>query len=237
MPRDDLRELRERVEYCRNEIPRLASALKAYSDQHFQLREAMHPPHRAVEARLAAQIPVHCREHAGQIINGLRACLDGLACRLAERNGQTTDQVYFPVSKDLKSFGSDGRKKIKKLHQDDQDKIAALSPFRGGDDLLFALHEVDKKRKHNILAASAGMNAGQGLSNGYADFTLGMPGKQLTTDWQPIMLMGPGTHGRFNFSFDIVFSEPQEIAGRRVVDVLGQFSGRVSDIIGLFDSP
>ena len=42
---------------------------------------------------------------------------------------------------------------------------------------------------------------------------------------------------KFNFSFDIVFSEPQEIAGRRVVDVLGQFSGRVSDIIGLFDSP
>jgi hypothetical protein len=90
--------------------------------------------------------------HAGIIIHAFRSALDILAVALAKRNGQTAvDHVHFPISKSLDTFNAGGRKKIKGLSPSDIAEIEALKPYKGGSNTLFALHNLDLRRKHSRL--------------------------------------------------------------------------------------
>jgi hypothetical protein len=90
--------------------------------------------------------------HVGVIVHCFRSALDILAVTLARRNGVTSvENIYFPISKSFDVFNGDGRKKVKGLSAPDIAKIEALKPYKGGNDLLYALHHMDLRRKHTRL--------------------------------------------------------------------------------------
>ena len=96
--------------------------------------------------KLLATKPIPDSVHAttGMILNALRSSLDVLAVSLAERNSATvTNDVYFPISASQAVFLDDGLKKIKRLSQADIAVIKNLKPYKGGDDLLYALHTLN----------------------------------------------------------------------------------------------
>ncbi|MBS0296008.1 MAG: hypothetical protein JSR45_06815 [Proteobacteria bacterium] len=163
---NDLVELRERIQFARDETKALKSEIEGWARTAFALRptftiDAGAPNTTSagtakIYAVQTAEVPTSIRAKAGVIANELRSILDGLACQLATRNSRSTRNVYFPISKSKAIFESDGVRKIKDLSKADQQTIVDLKPYREASPLLFGLHEADRTRKHTRLMGCAG---------------------------------------------------------------------------------
>ncbi len=100
-------------------------------------------------------IPPAINAETGAIIHSIRSSLDILACTLAARHGNPDSRsTHFPIWKSEAEFlntKSRPHKYIKGLSQIDQAVIKNLRPYSGGNDTLYALHELDLTRKHRRL--------------------------------------------------------------------------------------
>jgi len=85
---------------------------------------------------------------AGEIIHNLRSALDNIACAVAEKHCGRTDRTYFPFGKDVDIFETQLRLKGKDLPDDAIAMIRALKPYAGGNELLWALHNLNRYDKH-----------------------------------------------------------------------------------------
>jgi len=88
----------------------------------------------------------------GDTVHNLRAALDLLASELARINGRSDRSVYFPFSATMaefpaavakRNFGRAGDDAVTLIHQ--------IAPYRGGNELLRAIHDLDIEDKHTAL--------------------------------------------------------------------------------------
>jgi hypothetical protein len=84
----------------------------------------------------------------GEILHNLRSSLDQLAYAVAIKQSGNCDKIYFPFRKDINIFERELSKKTKLISPDGQNMIRALKPYRGGNDLLWLLHDLNRKDKH-----------------------------------------------------------------------------------------
>ncbi len=70
--------------------------------------------------------------------------------------------MYFPICKSLARFQK-AKAKLTELSAADLAIIESLRPYPGGDDLLYALHELDNTRKHRRLVAVQSFARGLGI--------------------------------------------------------------------------
>lgn len=84
----------------------------------------------------------------GEILHNLRSSLDYLACALAIEHSGSCDKIYFPFGKNVDAFEDELRKKTKLICSDGKEMIRALKPYRGGNELLWLLHDLNRKDKH-----------------------------------------------------------------------------------------
>jgi hypothetical protein len=88
-------------------------------------------------------LPLLINAEAGAIINSIRSSLDILAVTLAKRHGATNvKDVSFPVSASASMFAHSGAKNIKRLSAKDRSTIEGFAPYKGGNDALYALHQI-----------------------------------------------------------------------------------------------
>lgn len=88
----------------------------------------------------------------GDAIHNLRASLDLLACDLVRANNGDPSGVYFPFcqnGEDLESIIK--RRKIERCSPDVIDLIRSIKPYKGGNDALRAIHDLDIADKHQLL--------------------------------------------------------------------------------------
>jgi hypothetical protein len=249
----DLEELKERVAVCRTEIASLETEIAKFCASSVSTIVERSPDLRSYKIKAIQTKPISTRfkSKAGMIANELRSVLDGLACQLALRNGKTTSNVYFPISKSEEIFKTDGLAKIKKLAPSDQDRIIALNPFCGGHKLLYGLHQADKTRKHQRLVgfvSSAGVNAGGfivlGPNSAIENCSFDGVPVNLTTSsdlnfignvGQPIVIaQGAGVPPQTNAVLNIAYSEPRELEGEPLIKTLVSFADLVDGIVAIF---
>lgn len=259
---DDLTEFHERVHHCRVELSDLDAIGREWAARGVQFSGVpaghallANPTKYSLRATILEEPPVAFRSKTGMIANELRSCLDGLACQLAIRHSGSEAGTYFPISKSKAIFDDDGRRKMKRLSSADQNTIAQLAPYQGGDDLLFGLHELDRTRKHIRLGAAVGRSTIALGIGGVFKVTGGASGvlSQCEVDgvWieriefhdpgvppigQPVTVAEgipwglPATP-----TVDICFQEPIELADLSVVLTLSRLADRVAEIVTLFD--
>jgi hypothetical protein len=103
---------------------------------------------------------VHVREDVppdfsaiiGDVIHNLRAPLDLMACELVCLNGRNDSDVRFPFSASEADF--DAAIKRNNFHRASGEAIAllkSLKPYRGGNEALRAVHDLDVMDKHRAL--------------------------------------------------------------------------------------
>jgi len=238
---DDLSELHERIEWCRAKAGALETQIAAAGNASVEHWIENWPGVGFVKGRLVTPPTVALRAEIGVIVNEQRAILDGLACALATRNGANhTNDVYFPITRDRTGFDELGRRKIRKLAQADRDKIEALKPWSPmaasdeGHPDLFPLHEADRVRKHQKLLKWACLG-GVGAVG---------PGRIGMLECRPVvfdMVGGVAQLAMFRditcqlgVSIELIYIEPDAIAGRRVVGCLHSFNDAVDAIVASF---
>jgi hypothetical protein len=97
-------------------------------------------------------LPLSFQVEAGAYINAVRSSLDILAATLAERHCPSmVDEAYFPVVGSEGAFprgNFKGKKFIQSLPAAERAVIESLKPYKGGNEVLYALHNMDVVRKH-----------------------------------------------------------------------------------------
>jgi hypothetical protein len=106
----------------------------------------------ALVLRAKEKLPNRLAAIVGDAVHNLRTALDYLAVDLVALNSQSTKGVYFPFCE-----SADGLEAmIKERHVDRAsekvvNEIRLLKPYRGGNDALRAIHDLDIIDKHKLL--------------------------------------------------------------------------------------
>src|SRR5215469_8528170 len=158
--RDDLLDAQSAVDWAISQIPLLQNKLATWNAKRpYEISvelDAQTGEHLLIAYLMGPLDPIVNAE-VGVIINSTRTALDLLAALLCRRNGnQPNADRHFPI------FGSEqemidpltGIEGKKWLSKGERAAIKALKPYKGGDHIIWALHQLDILRKHERLIAA-----------------------------------------------------------------------------------
>ena len=234
--RADLLDAQAAIDWAVAQLPALQKRIEDWAN--------LYSTRIAVEGRRKAYylnidpLPGLINAETGAIINSIRTSLDLLASALAARNGYPGSKtIYFPICKSGAHFRK-AKAKITELSPDDLAIIESLRPYRGGDDLLYALHELDNTRKHRRLVVVQHFTRGIGIdppdgSIVHCDFNLAWKdfGDDIPVLWTDI---GAADCKVRLGGVYVAFNEPLAVTGHQAIVVLPQFVTLATSIIGRF---
>jgi hypothetical protein len=108
----------------------------------------------------AEPIPTVIPIVTGDVIQNLRSALDHLAWQLVEASGSPPGKgTAFPIfdhavlgsEKEIAKFVA---RKVKGMKEPMRDAISGLHPYKGGNDYLWAIHDINITDKHSLLVTS-----------------------------------------------------------------------------------
>lgn len=246
----DTTEFFARLDHCQAERELLSNEIRSYAQSGIESMVVDVPhskiPHYDFLVKLNQPVPVSVRIRIGTIINETRVILDNLASVLAGRNGYTgSTTVYFPISKSKDVFDTDGKKKMRQLSSEDQEKIESLKPYKGGNEWLYCLHETDVERKHLKLAAKSAMMGGfvskmpSHSSRAEQAMAAGAPifdfrNADLTGEFVKIAEFTDLEMQPQDMDVVIAFTAPDLIRGANALSVLDKFNSVAREVVSLF---
>jgi hypothetical protein len=98
-------------------------------------------------------LPFDAIAAAGDTVHNLRSSLDHLACQLVivGSGKEPTRRVEFPIAKDSETYESEKAKKVEGMADLAIKQIDGLKPYKGGNNALWRIHELDNIDKHRSL--------------------------------------------------------------------------------------
>ena len=245
--RDDLLPAKAAVDWAVAQIEALQRDLIAWSSRrpYQDVREVdPNTGENLLVCYLTTPLDLSVNVEAGLIINSIRTSLDLLAASLARRNGKNANaETHFPIFDSHQSMieprkGIEGKKW---LSETERAIIKSLKPYRGGDDAIWPLHQLDIRRKHDRLVKAIPSVAGAltvGKKRMRLTGALGIERLEdktiLRRSREPIDDLEGNTH----IAAFVVFNEPEiGLVDQEVAETLLRFASRASEIISLFDTP
>jgi hypothetical protein len=193
------------------------------------------------------EVPIHFPLIIGDAVHNLRTALDLLACDLVRLNGQTTENVYFPFCLKRDDFeGAIKRRHIDRASPDVVDIIRTLQPYKGGLDMLRAVHDLDITDKHQLLIPIFHC-----VIIPYSSFSSFFPNDQpfltlLSTQSNrvkdgTVLQIGPITDEikvgqNLKLTFEIAFGDGQPREGQPILPTLHQLTSLITGIIEMFEA-
>jgi hypothetical protein len=190
-------------------------------------------------------VPEEVRLIIGDAVHNLWSSLDYLVWQLAESNGGPGNKGHmFPICNSATEYQKPKTsRKVQGIHPDAEKIIDSLKPYAGGNDELWAIHELDIIDKHRLLivaaAAMSGIFAGHVVRNWIAEATRWSPGMRYPVLKEAdivyrIAVGSPDYDKDFQLTIEIAFGEPKIIEGKPVSPFLHQMAGLVDRIVDLF---
>jgi hypothetical protein len=202
----------------------------------------------------ATPVPLPLLAATGDVLQSLRTALDYIACALVPgcRQGLSTS-TYFPILNEAPTpeqlkTAFDG--KVKGIKHEALEKIASLKPYKGGDDILWRLHALNKIDKHRLLVA-AGCSVSritreplkkpinfdpEDIAQALSDTIIPIPGGFPLYEGQELLVDPPSPELNENMKLlgEVAINEPQVIEGRPLIVILRESYRRVVTIVGDF---
>ncbi len=254
--RDDLLHAQAAVEWAKAHIPILQEGFVQWQRREPYRIVSESDPETGNELIVAIEetpLPLTLCVEVGIIINAIHTSLDLLAASLSIRNGKRPSaDTHFPIFQSGQCCfdpitGVQGKKWLSKA---ERDIIENLKPYEGGDDLLYAVRQLDNTRKHTQLVIAKPI-----ISN---YFVFGTDLRGGNPEWQrlerktilfrfnspPIMPGGRYTRavhyprvtkGNLHLTISVLFEESSlVVSDKPVIPVLRELAERAEKIITLF---
>jgi hypothetical protein len=98
-------------------------------------------------------LPFDVMAAAGDIVHNLRSSLDHLAYQLVivGSSKEPSRRIEFPIAKDSATYEAEKARKVDGMRELAIKHIDNLKPYKGGNQLLWRIHELDNIDKHRTL--------------------------------------------------------------------------------------
>ncbi|HWE76151.1 MAG TPA: hypothetical protein VG328_23525 [Stellaceae bacterium] len=243
--RDDLLEAQAAIDWVAAQLPAFEERIEKWLSLNIDVRvEETEPPatHNTIVVVEKDFLPLAFNVEFGAYINVIRSSLDILATALAYRYGMAKpDKMYFPIvsATEFAAGGYKGAKFINGLPQSEREVIESLKPYEGGNEALWALHQLDIMRKHRRLIdvpVAPLRYSITGFGDLERDFTPVGTGWLRANDKTVIGLLRKGAP-RYDVKVTpyVAINEPGLLERVPIVHALGKFASAAESIIGLFD--
>jgi hypothetical protein len=227
--------VRVKIERAKKHLKELESDLLAFGDKHFGVFVAKPDPNApgglSSDFKTPRAFPIDVLSAAGDVVQNLRTSLDHLANQLVwvGTGKESSRQIAFPIAESLDEYESQKVRKVKGMRIDAIEAIDALKPYKGGNDALWRIHELNNIDKHRTLFT---------VSEDcylFADWLPTMMGERF-----PFLLKAESPHfaGVFdpdvenNVDFEVAkaLSDPQVMKGDALLPSLHQLVDFVDDL-------
>jgi hypothetical protein len=172
--------IRVKIERAKKHLSELESESAYVRGQNMHVVGPHYDPNAGKSSLRLAPLPIlpfNVIATAGDIIQNLRSSLDHLAWHLAQvglaQNGTANIEpdrdVSFPIAKTLEIYESMKRRKVQGMLPEAVKAIDSLKPYKGGNDALWRLHELNNVDKHRTLVTIGHdcLFTGAGFDGGY----------------------------------------------------------------------
>lgn len=179
--------------------------------------------------KLTKGLPVGFRIAIANVINNLRSALDlGWHSLLTLSDTiRPTDEAKFPFADNITKFNGMLTRGFKKFPDEIKVLARSFQPYKGGDDLLWALNRICAGNKHKMLAPVAILPP-MGLLN-YPGIPC--PMRNRSKDEIICFLTDAKFNNDIDITFDIAFDEVDIVKGQPVLTVLNTLSDKTQDIL------
>jgi len=247
--RDDLLDACASVDWAIAQLPIFSRRIDSWfhDNVHVSVEDLPSPAtHNVVVATKKAPFPLAFNVEFGAYVNAIRSSLDLLASALSARNRISDNpEAHFPIYRSQNDFldPKDGLEAIKWLSKTEIEIIKSLQPYRGGNDALWILHQLDIMRKHRRLlrvqmAPLDLLVAGTAeLPKGFITIKNATGWFEIGTDKTVLGLLGKGgPHYEMKVTFQIALDETGPIGGKPAIAAIYHLTDSVRRIIGLFEA-
>lgn len=203
----------------------------------------------------ADKVPESLALITGDVIQNLRSALDYLAYQLFishSGNSVSGKHIYFPIAKDLSRYEKESARKTKGISRRAKELINRIKPYKGGNNTLWKIHELNNIDKHRLLVAvgssfgsmDIGAHMQSSMKKAFPD--LDVPNIPLFLKPADILfplkigdelfIDGPDAKPipDMQFKFNIVLNEPGIIEGEPLIEVLQSMIASVEELISTF---
>jgi hypothetical protein len=193
------------------------------------------------------ELPRSFNVEIGAYLNVIRSSLDILASVLAGRYGICAPKdAYFPITESEAVFLTPGSRRarfVAGLPSAERSRLEALKPYRGGNDDLWSLHQLDIMRKHRRLVtviAEPDLFAVQGIGvhQHFHPVATGFMRADNVSEREVVlgMMAKEAPPYGINFAPYVGFDESTITGRKHVVVALRDFARLAISIIQLFDA-
>ena len=192
---------------------------------------------------------------AGDIIQNLRSSLDQLAYQLFIKNSssnQSARHIYFPISKDVDSYNTRKLRDTEGLSATAKSLIDTVMPYKGGNDMLWQIHELNIIDKHRTLLTAGSsfqsLDLGAHMSAAMREL---LPGENIPTIsafFRPADICFPLKRGtelfidepdarpnpEMQFRFNIILNEANVVEGVPLLEALQSMIDEVESLESIF---
>jgi hypothetical protein len=202
-------------------------------------------------------VPVGIGLIVGDALHNLRSTLDHLAWQLVlEAGSAPTSSTSFPIFDDAAKYGRGALSKLAGMRQSAIDAIAAIKPYKGGNDTLWRLHRLNNVDKHRLVISVGFTNTAHSITPSLRErLRRGFAGSYgpdvpfpypkgvdlLIASETPISPLKAGDElltlpeseleDHTSFTFDVALGEPGIIEGAPVVQTLQGFAKIVGGLV------
>ncbi len=147
------RESRLKIEWAKSKIDDFNSLVDEFTKSDpiavFRCPDPDRETHHVIQLQARHAVPPAVALQFSDICHNLRASLDYLACSLTRLNGSEPNRkTMFPFAGNKDSMETLANVKIGEVSLKARGMILALKPYKGGNDLLYSLNEMNRTDKH-----------------------------------------------------------------------------------------
>lgn len=206
----------------------------------------------------ALDMPPDIAHLTGEVIHSLRSTLDHLAYQLflkvrTDPSDEGT-RIHFPIYNPSKEPEASAFGKVKILGDQAIEAIRACKPYKGANNLLWAIHKLDNIDKHRTLLTVGAAFQGIHIEKAIIKFVTNALGFKPMRPIPNIAMRLPRLRCPLNvgdklflgfpqdeevnkelqFSFTVALSETGVIESKPIIDVLREMATLVNNIVGDF---
>jgi hypothetical protein len=247
-----------KVERAKKHIEDLHASLEAFwktNPNRIRFQDDVKAGERSYYLVTAKDIPLDILNVIGDALHNLRSALDHTAYAFPLATGGKRGWNQFPiVDSAAKYMSADVRGKVQTFREDVVKALDALKPYKGGNDTLWRLHELNKIDKHRLLLTASITNTARSMTpTERSEITIRFTNQSNADPLTLVRALKGITPVPLNagdkiytvphsemeqymqFHFDVAFNEPQIIQCKPVIETLHEMAKIVGHIVLEFD--